>query len=320
MDNANSPEYLKRITEEVISNLRHTGAPSVQMTDVPRSSMMNGIDSDAEDEADDLDADEHPDARNTQRRLDQRIERDEEFDESEDEEMNEANGIRQQPNPARPRNVGIMDYQNPHADPDIEIDEDGEANLVDPLDGTNGDALVGDGSREENQRIANEKANAALSPSPTPESSAPNSPSARQSAVNGGLSRHSSADAQDADEADIEDMDVDDDEGLDEDDDDSRAPSDYSDEDLGPAVVTSTLPDTAASSPSRTGDLTPPESPVGPQLTADTTNLSAEDVDMADGEPNIAVAIAREEGLAEREAENQSAENAAETAKQDGTS
>jgi histone deacetylase 1/2 len=320
MDNANSPEYLKRITEEVVSNLRHTGSPSVQMTDVPRTSLMNGMDSDAEDEEDDLDADEHPDVRNTQRRMDQRIERDEEFDESDDEEINEANGIRRQPGAVRQRNIGIMDYTNPHADLDIDIDEDGEAVLVDPREEANGDITMGDGSREENQRIANEKADAALSPSPTPESSVVNSPSAHQSAVNGALSRHSSADVPDAEEeADVEDMEVDD--YPNEDVEDGSNASDYSDEALAPAGVT-VVPDTAATSPSPTGDLTPPESPVTAQPAADTTIIPAEDVEMADGEPSPAevVVVAQEERLPEPEAEKPSAETAAETAKEDETS
>jgi histone deacetylase 1/2 len=324
MDNANSPEYLKRITEELISNLRHTGAPSVQMTDVPRQSMMNGIDSDAEDEADDLDADELPDVRNTQRRADARIERDDEFDESDDEEINEANGIRRQPGAVRQRNIGIMDYKNPHAQSDIEIDEDGEPILVDPLEGTNGDTMMGDGSREENQRIANEKADAALSPSPTPDSSAPNSPSARQSPVNGDSlrqDRQSSALAQDAEEADIEDMDVDDDEGVDMDDDESRASEDSGDDGEVAVVTAAQVNTTGDSTPSRRGDITPPASPppVGPQPTADTTNLTAEDVEMKDEEADaeVKVAIVKEEGLKEREEENESAEQAAEAAKEE---
>jgi histone deacetylase 1/2 len=318
MDNANSPEYLKRITEEVVSNLRHTGSPSVQMTDVPRTSLMNGMDSDAEDEEDDLDADEHPDVRNTQRRMDQRIERDEEFEESDDEEIDEANGIRRQPGAVRQRNIGIMDYKNPHADLDIDIDEDGEAVLVDPREETNGDTAMGDGSLEENQRIANEKADAALSPSPTPESSAVNSPLAHQTAVNGSLLRHSSADAQDPEEADLdEDMEVDD-YPREELEDGSNA-SDFSDDGPAPAGVT-LAPETAASTPSRAGDLTPPESPILPQPIANTTAIPAEDVEMVDDEPIPVAVVAREEGLAERETENQVAEQAAETAKEDGTS
>jgi histone deacetylase 1/2 len=318
MDNANSPEYLKRITEEVVSNLRHTGSPSVQMTDVPRTSLMNGMDSDAEDEDDDLDADEHPDVRNTQRRMDQRIERDEEFEESDDEEIDEANGIRRQPNAIRQRNIGIMDYTNPHADLDIDIDEDGEAVLIDPREQTNGDTIMGDGSREENQRIANEKADAALSPSPTPESSAVNSPSANPSAVNGSLLRHSSADAPDPEEADVEEeMEVDDEPR--EDLEDGSNASEYSEDGIAPAGVT-VAPDTAASTPSQTGDLTPPESPAGAQPITNTTTLSAEDVEMADDDPPPVVVAPKEEGLAEREAESQVAEQAAETAKEDGTS
>ncbi|KAF2434809.1 hypothetical protein EJ08DRAFT_675786 [Tothia fuscella] len=308
MDNANSPEYLKRITEELISNLRHTGTPSVQMTDVPRTSLLNGMDSENEDEADDLDADENPDVRNTQRRADARVERDEEFEDSDDEEMDEANGIRRQPGAIRQRNIGIMDYKNPHAQSDIDIDDDGEAILVHPLEGRNGDTIMGDGSREENQRIASAKADVALSPSPSPESSAAGSP-ARVGAVNGnGISIL----GQDAEEADIEDMDIDDDEVVDMDEDDSHA-SDESDEDVAPPVVTTTQATTTTrSSPSRRGEITPPESP--PPVTAqptlaDTTALNVEDVEMGEvASPGVKVANEQEEVAKEQVEERRSTE------------
>jgi histone deacetylase 1/2 len=363
MDNANSPEYLRRITEEVISNLRHTGTPSVQLTDIPRSSLIEGMDSDAEDEADDLDADLNPDVRNTQHRMDQRIERDDEFEDSEDEEMNEANGIRKQPGQTRQRNIGIMDYKNPHADADIDIDEDGEPIIV---AGANGDTLVGTGSREENRRIADEKADAALSPNEsTPESSAPASPTARQSAVNGDLSRDDSPEAQAADEADVEDMDVDidEDEGFgdeeEESEDEGRDDMDEGDVDVngerdeeeeeadGDAGHKYPQdPEMDHSSPNLKGELTPPESPGAAAPTASTATSAqpqrpstaevgsetakpadtgkAEgdgDVEMADEEDEpgseIRVAVAAEEGRREREAENQAAEQAAETTKKE---
>ncbi|KAF2093777.1 histone deacetylase, partial [Rhizodiscina lignyota] len=114
MENANSPDYLEKIKIQVIENLKLTAAvPSVQAQDVPRTSLMDGLDSDAEDAADDEDADANPDVRYTQRTWDAKITRDDEFDDSEDEEMNEQNGVRRQPGQKRRR--GIMDFQNPNA-------------------------------------------------------------------------------------------------------------------------------------------------------------------------------------------------------------
>jgi len=243
------------------------------------------MDSDAEDEADDMDADQHPDVRNTQRRADQRISRDDEFDESEDEEMDEANGIRRQPGAMRQRNISIMDYKNPHADADIDLDEEGEPVLVSR---TNGDALAGTGSREENRRIAEEKADAALSPksNSSRNSSVLGSPSITQPrALNGQtpISRESSqgvaplaADegVDEAEEDDMEmDMDIDNsDEGDDESEGDRSAPQ---------AFPTTSLeqPITLYSSPSAKEERSPPQSPVPrPQSVVNTK----EDVEMAD--------------------------------------
>ena len=86
MENANDPNWLSKIKNSVIENIRRAGAPSTQMQDVPREPLMNGMDSDAEDEADDLDADANPDVRMTQRQQDKRIVRDDEFEESDHEE------------------------------------------------------------------------------------------------------------------------------------------------------------------------------------------------------------------------------------------
>ena len=94
MENANSKDYLEKIRNQVIDNLRHVNpAPSVQMADVPRES-LGALNDEDEAELDDLDADENVDKRNTKRRMDQMVEKDGELSESEDEEMNEANGIR----------------------------------------------------------------------------------------------------------------------------------------------------------------------------------------------------------------------------------
>jgi histone deacetylase 1/2 len=120
MENANSRDYLEKIKTQVINNLRKTGPPSVQMTDVPRTTITGGTEED-EDIADDMDEDDNKDVRSTKRRWDQRIARDDEFEESDDEEQDHANGVRQQNGAAKRRN--IMDYQNPNpAASDIEMD------------------------------------------------------------------------------------------------------------------------------------------------------------------------------------------------------
>ncbi|KAK8251123.1 histone deacetylase RpdA/Rpd3 [Phyllosticta capitalensis] len=115
MDNANSPEYLDKIRSQVIENIKRTAfAPSVQMTDVPRSPLMPGMDDEAEDEMNDLDEDENPDVRYTQHRWDKRVEKEGELSESEDEGENERQGVRKQP--GKKRRMNIMDYPNAHAD------------------------------------------------------------------------------------------------------------------------------------------------------------------------------------------------------------
>ncbi len=120
MENANSRDYLEKIKTQVINNLRKTGPPSVQMTDVPRTTITGGTEED-EDIADDMDEDENKDTRSTKRRWDQLITRDDEFEESDDEEQDRANGVRQQNSATKRRN--IMDYQNPNpAASDVEMD------------------------------------------------------------------------------------------------------------------------------------------------------------------------------------------------------
>lgn len=121
MENANSKDYLEKIKIQVIENLKKTAhAPSVQMTDVPRTTIMGGTDED-EAELDDLDEDENKDVRTTKRQWDQRITRDDELDESEDEEENRANGIHPQNGVSKRRN--IMEYQNSNTVvSDIEMD------------------------------------------------------------------------------------------------------------------------------------------------------------------------------------------------------
>ncbi|KUL87113.1 hypothetical protein ZTR_05588 [Talaromyces verruculosus] len=105
MDNANTKEYLDKIRNQVIENLRRTGfAPSVQMTDVPRDPLIDGLDDEADAIMDDLDEDENKDKRYTQRRFDQYVEKPGELSDSEDEDELAANGVRRQPGAVRRRN------------------------------------------------------------------------------------------------------------------------------------------------------------------------------------------------------------------------
>ena len=112
MDNANSPEYLEKIKNQVIENLRRTAhAPSVQMTEVPRD--PEGMDDEADAILDDLDEDEHKDQRYTKRRWDKYVEKDGELSESEDEEENRRNGVHRQQHMRKKRN--ILTDVNPRA-------------------------------------------------------------------------------------------------------------------------------------------------------------------------------------------------------------
>jgi histone deacetylase 1/2 len=126
MDNANSPEYLQKISTQILENLKRTTtfAPSVQTQEVPREPIgmpfqnPNGEPETLDEQEDRLDDEEadaeaSKDRRYNQRLWDKKTERDDEFEESDDEDMNEANGIKRQPGAQRRR--GIMDYSNPHA-------------------------------------------------------------------------------------------------------------------------------------------------------------------------------------------------------------
>ncbi|KAJ5661129.1 Histone deacetylase RPD3 [Penicillium longicatenatum] len=112
MDNANTKDYLDKIRIQVIENLKRTAfAPSVQMTDVPRNPLVDGMDDEADDVMDDLDEDENKDKRFTQRRFDQYVEKPGELlSDSEDEDENAANGVRRQPGAMRRRNQA--NYRN----------------------------------------------------------------------------------------------------------------------------------------------------------------------------------------------------------------
>lgn len=125
MENANSPEYLEKIKNQLVDNLRRTAhVPSVQMQDVPRHSL--GAMSDEDDaELDDLDEDENKDVRMTQRQWDQRIERDNEYEESDNEDLDRANGVAHRNGSARP---AFMDYRN--------SDVEGDSGVVTPANGS----------------------------------------------------------------------------------------------------------------------------------------------------------------------------------------
>ncbi|WEW58947.1 histone deacetylase [Emydomyces testavorans] len=127
MDNNNSREYIDRIRTQVIENLKRSAhAPSVQMTDVPRDALVDGMDDEADAILDDLDEDENKDKRYTKRRFDQYIEKEGELSESEDEEMAAANGIRRQPNGTKRRNQ--VNYG------DLEPESEGNSGMGSPRD------------------------------------------------------------------------------------------------------------------------------------------------------------------------------------------
>ncbi|KAI1454716.1 hypothetical protein F4805DRAFT_438696 [Annulohypoxylon moriforme] len=114
MENANSPEYLEKIKNQLIENLRRTAhAPSVQMQDVPRHS-MGAMSDEEEAELDDLDEDENKDVRMTQRQWEQRIERENEYEESDNEELDRANGVHRNGSARRT----FIDYRNSDAEVD----------------------------------------------------------------------------------------------------------------------------------------------------------------------------------------------------------
>ncbi|RYC57990.1 hypothetical protein CHU98_g8227 [Xylaria longipes] len=124
MENANSPEYLEKIKNQLIENLRRTAhVPSVQMQDVPRQSL--GAMSDEDDaELDDMDEDENKDMRVTQRQWEQRIERDDEYEESDNEELEKVNGVHRNGSSRR----AFQDYRN--------SDAEGDSGIATPANGT----------------------------------------------------------------------------------------------------------------------------------------------------------------------------------------
>ncbi|KAL5342640.1 hypothetical protein BJX70DRAFT_356314 [Aspergillus crustosus] len=145
MDNANTREYLDKIRTQVVENLKRTAfAPSVQMTDVPRESLVDGMDDEAEAILDDLDEDENKDKRFTSRRFDQYIEKPGELSDSEDEDENAANGVSRKPTHMKRRNQanyrldladsglesGMATPQDASSVPDDEMDIGGDARMT----------------------------------------------------------------------------------------------------------------------------------------------------------------------------------------------
>lgn len=136
MDNANTAEYLEKIKNQVIDNIRRTmHKPSVPMTDIPPD--PQGMDDEADAMLDDADEDENPDTRHTVHRWDLHTEKEGELSESEDEEANDRNGVKRV-RPSRRRN--IMDFRNPNAVPDDEEIIANAAIGASTAPGTNGDA------------------------------------------------------------------------------------------------------------------------------------------------------------------------------------
>lgn len=148
MENANSNEYLEKIKNAVVENLKKTAAPSVQMQDVPRQSLGGMTD---EDDAmlDDLDDDQNKDTRMSQRQWEKRVARDDEFEESDDEEMAGANGVYQ----VSGKGKSIMDHKNPDAPKDfsrpptpepLDAPSSPEAEIEEELDTNEGDETMED--------------------------------------------------------------------------------------------------------------------------------------------------------------------------------
>lgn len=126
MENANSKDYLEKIKIQVIENLKRTAhAPSVQMQDVPRTTLAGTTDED-DDILADADEDENMDVRHTQHRNDKHIARDDEFDEADEEEANLANGAFTQNGQAKQRNhtYSDVDMDSGVPTPEIEIHDE----------------------------------------------------------------------------------------------------------------------------------------------------------------------------------------------------
>jgi histone deacetylase 1/2 len=174
MENANSKDYLEKIKIQVIENLKKTAhAPSVQMTDVPRTTIMGGTDDD-DAELDDLDEDENKDSRYTKRRFDQRIARDDELDDSEDDEEARANGVTPQNGTLKHRN--IMDYQNSNTvASDVEMDSGIATPVLNDVDDM-ATAMATEANAEVNAEVMEQKSRS-LTAAETGEAGPSNAPS-----------------------------------------------------------------------------------------------------------------------------------------------
>lgn len=128
MENANSPEYLEKIKNQLIENLRRTAhVPSVQMQDHPGNFGATMTDEE-EAELDDMDEDENKDVRMTERRWDKNIEKTNEFEDSDNEEIDQANGVMRNRGPKR-----FQEYQK------SEVDDESRAPT--PANGTTEDVV-----------------------------------------------------------------------------------------------------------------------------------------------------------------------------------
>jgi len=246
MENANSHDYLHKIKSAVIENIRRTGKPSVEAFTaiVDAEHLPRTMDSDAEDEEDDLDADLNPDTRMTQRQQDQHIEHNGElYDASDDEDYKNNLGVRPQPGVKKRRN--ITDYVNPNAA------------AADELDGA--EDLNGGSAQSTRQNSALE--------------SRTHTPAAGE---------------QEADQDGDVDM-----------------------EETAPAAAAATS--TRSQSPA--GVVTPPESPPTAMTALAPTSAPTADVEMEEPQVLEEVAAAKEDGDAERDAENVEGEVRTEAAK-----
>lgn len=298
MDNANSPEYLEKIKLQVFDNLARTAhAPSVQMMDVPRTPLFpndNPDDPDNEGNPEDLDErearlddedeDMNKDTRYTERKWDKRVEHEGELSDSEDEDQNERNGVKRQPNGER-RRPRITDHRNPYA-PD---EEDGiNSGVATPLE--SGDDMALDGARISSQAVTSANAavaEALLAAKASDDAPAPGpaQPTPGEEVASNRSRRASPVPAPDVDMA----------EGG-----------------AGAAAPAPAPPPNAPNAAAMGGQgpiATPPDSP--PVAPAAAAAGASEDVVMGEGEEAAEApetAIAREEGAAERNAQDVEAE------------
>ncbi|KAF2110996.1 hypothetical protein BDV96DRAFT_583225 [Lophiotrema nucula] len=284
MENANSTDYLHKIKSTVIDNIRRTGRPSVEaFQEVPNVSLARGMESDDEDELDDLDADENPDRRVTQRQRDAQIDNENEFyDPSDDEEYKNSLGVRRQPGHKRRRNM--MDFQNPNAAPD-DIGMSGTRHM-------NG----------ESGRIMNQASPAPGRGSISRASSARPANGTAAAGRSNGTSSRTRTPAVPADEdGDVE---------MEEPAEGSPAPAAAG----GPSDSAANDATASRGSPAG-GVVTPPDSPIPPPASA---TAVANDVDMdVDEEHADEVQKVKDEGLKEREEEDVKAEAKTEAAKEE---